>query len=76
MSRTPLTPISDALEAILPSVKSVDGVERVPLLQALGRVLAVDQKSSLDVPPADNSAMDGYALRYQDLAANHNIIKA
>ncbi|MDO3381402.1 molybdopterin molybdotransferase MoeA [Gilvimarinus algae] len=41
-------------------------VESVPLEQALGRVLAEDIVSGIDVPPADNSAMDGYAVRAQE----------
>ena len=41
--------------------------ERVSTFDALGRVLAEDVRSSLDVPPADNSSMDGYALRVADV---------
>jgi molybdopterin molybdotransferase len=44
-------------------------LERLPLRQALGRVLAADIISGLQVPAADNSAMDGYALRASDLQA-------
>jgi len=43
--------------------------ESVPLLQLAGRVLAESVGSPRDVPPADNSAMDGYALRHDDLAS-------
>ncbi|KAG4080839.1 hypothetical protein HA402_010010 [Bradysia odoriphaga] len=39
---------------------------QVPLAQAAGRILAADLTATLDMPPADNSAMDGYAIRYQD----------
>ncbi len=42
-------------------------VERVALQAALGRVLAESVVSQIDIPPADNSAMDGFALCYQDL---------
>jgi molybdopterin molybdotransferase len=42
-----------------------DPVE-TPLDQALGRVLAADVAAPIDVPPADNSAMDGYAFRHRD----------
>lgn len=45
----------------------VAGVERVGLFDALGRVLAEDVISPLDVPPHDNSAMDGFALRGAEL---------
>ena len=43
--------------------------ERLPIRSALGRVLAEDIRSALDVPPFDNSAMDGYAVRAADLPA-------
>lgn len=44
----------------------IDGVEALPLAQADGRVLAEPLVASLDLPPWDNSAMDGYALRLDD----------
>ena len=47
-----------------------DRLEVVPLARALGRILAQDVTSALDVPPHDNSAVDGYAVRHGDLAAN------
>ncbi len=40
--------------------------EPVPLRDALGRTLSRDVVAAIDVPPADNSAMDGYALRHAD----------
>lgn len=42
--------------------------EEVPLLEALGRVLAAEARSDIDVAPFDNSAMDGYAVRAADVA--------
>jgi molybdopterin molybdotransferase len=45
------------------------GTERVPLLAALGRVLAEDAVASTDLPPFDRSTMDGWAVRASDLAA-------
>jgi len=47
-----------------------DAYEEVPLTQALNRILAEDLVSSIDVPPADNSAVDGYAVIYEDLASS------
>lgn len=41
--------------------------ERIPLLQAIYRILARDVKSDMDMPPFDKAAMDGYACRYADL---------
>ncbi|HSP32383.1 MAG TPA: gephyrin-like molybdotransferase Glp [Halomonas sp.] len=60
-----LQPISAALEALLAGVNSV-GSEEVALETAAGRVLADSVTAQLDVPPFDNSAMDGYALRAAD----------
>lgn len=42
-------------------------LERVPIYAATGRVLAHDLQADMDVPPADNSAMDGYAVRAADV---------
>ena len=49
------------------SERVIAQTEEVPTLQALGRVLCEDVLSGLDVPPADNSSMDGYALRVADV---------
>ena len=56
-----LQPIEAALEALLADVTPLDA-ERVALSDAAGRVLAEPVTATLDVPPFDNSAMDGYAL--------------
>jgi molybdopterin molybdotransferase len=60
--------VSEALDIILSRVP-VLGSERVMTNQALGRVLAEDIVSDVTIPPLDNSAMDGYAVRSGDLAA-------
>ncbi|MBZ5488488.1 molybdopterin molybdotransferase MoeA [Halomonas aquamarina] len=57
-----LQPIETALEALLADVAPLEA-EQVTLEHAPGRVLAEDVLATLDVPPFDNSAMDGYALR-------------
>lgn len=62
-----LMPFEDALEALLGFARRTDRIETVPLSRALGRVLAERQLSSVDVPPTDNSAMDGYAIYTGDL---------
>ncbi|EED30816.1 molybdenum cofactor synthesis domain protein [gamma proteobacterium NOR5-3] len=62
----PLLPLSDALEQLLENAAPRVGVSDVPLGESLGRILAADQYALIDVPPADNSAMDGYALRSAD----------
>lgn len=64
----PLIPIADALEHLLSDVRSGTTVVEVPLVEALGRVLAQALRSEMNVPAYDNSAMDGYAINTQDLA--------
>ncbi len=57
----------EALRIVLENAAPL-GVERVALLDALGRVLAEEVRSPRDIPGFDNSAMDGYALRSADVA--------
>lgn len=61
-----LTDLHEALDLILGGVEPVQDVQDCALLDALGRVLAEDVHSPIDVPFDDNSAMDGYALRAAD----------
>ena len=56
------------LDALLERARGVSATESVAVSAALGRVLAVSQTSSITVPPLDNSAMDGYAVRMADVA--------
>lgn len=65
----PLIPIADALEHLLSDVRSGTTVVEVPLVEALGRVLAQALRSEMNVPAYDNSAMDGYAINTEDLAS-------
>jgi len=62
-----LMSLADALERILADISVIEEQELVPLTQADGRVLAAPVVSPMDLPPADNSAMDGYAVRIEDL---------
>jgi molybdopterin molybdotransferase len=62
-------PVREALDFLLAAARPVDGIETVPTLEANGRVLAEDQASTLDVPSADNTQMDGYAVRAADCAS-------
>jgi molybdopterin molybdotransferase len=64
--RTP----EEAIALILERVAPVRSRERVPLEQALGRVLAEDARSDVDLPPFEKSAMDGYAVRSADFAGD------
>lgn len=65
----PLTSVAEALERLLGAVEPVASTESLDTLDARGRVLASPLRSLLDVPAADNSQMDGYAVRASDLAA-------
>lgn len=64
--RKPLIPLDDALATLLAQVQPLIQRETLATSAAVGRVLAADLISPVDVPPADNSAMDGYALRAAD----------
>ena len=64
-----LLSVDEALARLLAGAVPVAQTEQVPTLEATGRVLAQAQVSALDVPPMDNSAMDGYALRLADARA-------
>ncbi|MGG7607114.1 molybdopterin molybdotransferase MoeA [Massilia sp. BKSP1R2A-1] len=63
-------PVRDAQRIIREFVRPVRAVEKVALRAALGRVLAADVISPINVPAHDNSAMDGFALRGSDLRAD------
>ncbi|HEY1091574.1 MAG TPA: gephyrin-like molybdotransferase Glp [Burkholderiaceae bacterium] len=65
--RPAMLSLEEALERLLGAVTPLTERELVPTAEALGRVLAADVISMLDVPPADNSSMDGYALRVVDV---------
>jgi molybdopterin molybdotransferase len=63
----PLLPLSEMERLIGERVAPVSETERVPLRGARGRVAAADVKAPVDLPPFDNSAVDGYAVRHADL---------
>ncbi len=64
-----LLPLNKALQGMLEQLSCCCETERLPLPQALDRILAEEISSPLSVPPFDNAAMDGYAVRLADLAA-------
>ncbi|MDP1671854.1 MAG: molybdopterin molybdotransferase MoeA, partial [Burkholderiales bacterium] len=66
-------PVPKAREVIAKFLSPISTVERVSVRAALGRILAVDVISPVDVPSHDNSAMDGYALRFADLRADASV---
>ena len=69
-----LMPVETAIENILEQVSSTTTTSTVALADAMGLVLAQDILSPINVPPFANSAMDGYALRAEDLANTDTLI--
>jgi molybdopterin molybdotransferase len=67
-SRPPLRPLDEALAELLSRAQPLGRTETVSTFEADGRVLAQDLVSELQVPPQDNSAMDGYAVRCAEVA--------
>jgi molybdopterin molybdotransferase len=61
--------VDEALARLLAGARTVREIETAPTLGATGRVLARPQASTLDVPPLDNTSMDGYAVRAADCAS-------
>lgn len=62
-----LTPIDEALATLVARLQPVTPIQTVPLDRAAGRTLAADLASTIDVPPHDNAAVDGYAVYFDDL---------
>lgn len=67
-----LLPVDEALDLLEAKARPVTAKQTIPLTEALGRVLANDVISTINVPPADNSAMDGFAVNSQDLITGQN----
>jgi molybdopterin molybdotransferase len=74
--KPPLLTLDEALARLLAAVEPLpqSEVHSVSTFDALGRVLAEDVRSALDVPPADNTSMDGYALRAADVTAAGTVL--
>jgi molybdopterin molybdotransferase len=66
MTKPPMLTAQQALDHLLSHAKPVSESENVPMQSALGRVLAQNVDSLVDVPPLDNTSMDGYAVRTAD----------
>jgi molybdopterin molybdotransferase len=71
----PMLSVREALDLLLGAARPVEGLETVHTLDANGRVLAGDQASTIDVPSADNTQMDGYAVRAADCASGHATLR-
>ena len=74
-NRPTMKTAADALSVILNQAKTTNVIEMVDTQSALGRVLAEDILSKVDVPPADNTQMDGYAVRVADVTMNGIALK-
>ncbi len=74
--RPPLLGLDEVLARLAAGAAAarIAEVETVSTLDALGRVLAADVVSAIDVPPADNTSMDGYAVRAADAASSDAVL--
>lgn len=69
-----LTPLHEAQKIVLDATP-VLGLEKISILDALGRTLGEDIVAERDNPPWDNSAMDGFAVRWEDIKQDHPVQK-
>ena len=74
MTKPPMLTAQQALDHLLSHAKAVAESESIPMQAALGRVLAKNVDSLVDVPPLDNTSMDGYAVRTADLQNSGSIL--
>ena len=65
--------LEEALAKALDAAYAIDDVEQVSIFEANNRILAHDLVATLDVPPWDNSAMDGYAVNIEDLSGSNEL---
>jgi len=75
MTKPPMLTAQQALDHLLSHAKAVEQTEDVPMQAALGRVLAQNVNSLVDVPPLDNTSMDGYAVRSTDAAKSGAVLQ-
>lgn len=64
----PLLPVDELERIIAERIAPVAAIETVHVSKARGRTLAADVKAPIDLPPFDNSAVDGYAVRFSDIS--------
>ena len=75
MTKPPMLTAQQALDHLLSHAKPVEEHENVPMQATLGRVLAENVNSLVDVPPLDNTSMDGYAVRTADTTTTGKTLK-
>ena len=71
----PMLSVAEALALLLSSAREITESNILPTLEANGRILAVAQTSQLDVPPVDNTSMDGYAVRAADCVSGAAVLR-
>ncbi|CAL62285.1 Molybdopterin biosynthesis protein MoeA [Herminiimonas arsenicoxydans] len=71
----PLLSVAEALAFLLSSARKITVTQTLSTLEANGRILAVAQSSQLDVPPVDNTSMDGYAVRAADCVSGAAVLR-
>lgn len=72
---TPALSVTDAQTRILEKIRPLETSEDIDINEALGRILSKDLFANIDLPPTNNSAMDGFAFRAEDLSDSINIFK-
>lgn len=75
MNKPPMLTAQQALDHLLSHANPVSESESIPMQEALGRVLAENVNSLVDVPPLDNTSMDGYAVRAADTASAGQVLR-
>jgi len=75
MTRPALLSLDDALPQLLAHARALTATQQVSTFEADGRVLAQDVTSALQVPPQDNSSMDGYAVRAADCTQANALLR-
>jgi molybdopterin molybdotransferase len=75
MTKPPMLTAQQALDHLLSHARPVNETETLAMQAALGRVLAENVNSLVDVPPLDNTSMDGYAVRTVDTSAPGQTLK-
>jgi molybdopterin molybdotransferase len=73
-TKKPMLSVIEALDFLLQAAKPVSDFEPIPTVEANGRVLAQDQTSQINVPPMDNTQMDGYAVRAAECVTGNALL--
>ncbi len=70
-----LLPLHEAVRLLFERIPAVVGTEDVPLAEAIGRILAEPVVAGIDLPGFDNSAVDGFAVRFRDLVEGGTVLR-